>query len=260
MTPLERPVVFFDLEATGLLTHEDRVVDIALVKRMPDGSEESFSSLVDPQVPIPADAQAIHHISDKMVLGQPTFRTLAPKLLEIFDGSDLGGFGIIKFDIPLLTAEFKRAGAEFTRAGRRIFDAMAIYHRMEPRTLSAALRYYCGKPLEDSHRAEPDARASAEVFFAQLERYPDLPKTWDAISGFCTQSDIKVDEEGKFLWRNGRAVFSFGKYRMLFLDEVARRDPAYLMWLEGKADFSESVRGICRAALKGSFPVRSSTG
>lgn len=259
MIAQEKPIVFFDLEATGLLTSEDRIVDISLVKRFPDGREEIFSSLVNPGMPIPEEAQAIHHISDKMVFGAPTFKDLAAKLEELFRDSDLGGFGILKFDIPMLSAEFKRAGVPFSRNGRRIFDAMAIYHRMQPRTLSAAYQFYCGKTLEDSHRAEPDAKASAEVFWAQLERYKELPQTWDALSGFCTQSDVKVDEDGKFLWRNGRAVFNFGKYRLLFLDEVARRDPAYLMWLSTDAKASESLAGICKDALAGKFPVKAET-
>jgi DNA polymerase III subunit epsilon len=254
---LEKPVVFFDIESTGVAPNDDRIVDIALVKRNADGSEEFFSSLVDPEMPIPPEAEAIHHISNKMVLGQPTFKQLAPKLLEFIGDADLGGFGVMKFDVPMLLAEFKRAGVFFPLDNRGIVDALAIFHRMEPRNLGAALKFYCGKTLEDAHRAEPDARASMEVFFAQLEKYDALPKTMAGLSAYCQQRDAKnVDAEGKFVWRNGKAAFNFGKHRTLTLDEVARKEPSYLQWLAGAEKTTPELAQICRNALIGIFPSK----
>jgi DNA polymerase III subunit epsilon len=254
---LTKPLVFFDLEATGVSTSEDRIVDIALVKRLPDGKEEFFSALVNPQMPIPPETIAIHHITDAMVALEPTFKELAPKILEFIGDADLGGFGSLKFDVPMLIAEFKRAGMVFSLEGRALVDAMTIFHRMEPRSLSAALKFYCGKTLEDAHRAEPDARASLEVFFAQLERYPELPKDVAGLAGFCGEKPARnVDAEGKFVWRNGKAAFNFGKYRTLTIDEVVRKDPGYLRWLAGAERTTPELAKICTDAMSGIFPAK----
>ncbi|MFA6316800.1 MAG: 3'-5' exonuclease [Elusimicrobiota bacterium] len=255
---LERPIVFFDLETTGVSFSEDRIVDVALLKRHPDGREESFESLVNPGISIPAEATAIHHISNEMVRDAPTFRVLAPKLLELFDASDFGGFGVSRFDLPMLAAEFKRNGFLWSIEGRRVVDAMKIFHKMEPRTLTAAFKFYCGKGLEGAHRASADAKASAEVFWAQLERYPDLPKDLPGLHEFCTSMDLKfVDPEGKFVWsKDNRACFNFGKYRLVPLDSVAKRDPSYLMWLAGAKGTSAEVTEICTNALRGRYPIK----
>lgn len=254
---LEKPIVFFDIESTGVAPNDDRIVDIALVKRNIDGSEEFFSSLVDPEMPIPPEVEAIHHISNAMVMGQPTFKQLAPKILEFIGDADLGGFGVVKFDVPMLMAEFKRAGTAFPIENRGIVDALTIFHRMEPRSLGAALKFYCGRPLEDAHRAEPDARASMEVFFKQLERYEALPKTMAGIAAYCSMRDAKnVDAEGKFVWRNGKASFNFGKYRTLSIDEVVRKEPSYLQWLSTAEKTTPELAKICKNALIGIFPEK----
>ena len=180
MITLDRPLVFFDLEATGISTENDRIVDVALVKKLPDGTDVAFTSLVNPGVPIPREASAVHHITDDMVAGAPTFKELAPRVLEFLEGCDLGGFNVAKFDVPMLQAEMKRNGFLLSLDGRRVLDAQVIYHKMERRTLAAAYQFYCGKPLPDAHRAEPDARASLEVFLAQLDKYaePRIPIKW----------------------------------------------------------------------------------
>ena len=253
---IDRPLVFFDLEATGISTENDRIVDIALVKRAPDGGETTFCSLVNPGVPIPREASAVHHITDDMVASAPLFKELAPRVLDFLASCDLGGFNAAKFDIPMLQAEFKRAGFELPMAGRRVVDAQVIYHKMERRTLAAAYQFYCGKPLPDAHRAEPDARASLEVFFAQTGRYSELPKTMDGLADFCSMKDPgKVDGEGKFVWRNGEAAFNFGKHRTLTLKEVVAKERSYIEWLMRAERTTPELAKICQDALAGRFPA-----
>jgi len=259
MIKLERPVVFLDLEATGVAPSEDRIVDIALLKRLPDGSQDALASLVNPGVPIPPEATAVHGITNEMARGQPSLAQLAPRVIAFIEGSDLGGFNILRFDIPMLQAELKRAGFELSLEGRRIVDAYAIFHKLEPRSLSAAYQFYCGKALPKAHRAEPDAMASWEVFQAQVERYPQLPRDLAALSAFCQARDPRnVDSEGKFVWRNGEAAFNFGKHRTQALREVARREPDYLEWLMRAEKTTPEIARICQEALSGKFPVKGS--
>ena len=257
MIPLDRPLVFFDLEATGISTDNDRIVDIAMVKKLPDGTETAFTSLVNPGMPIPREAVAVHHISDDMVAGAPSFKELVPRVLEFLGNADLGGFNVGRFDVPMLQAEFKRAGFELPMGGRRVVDAQVIYHKMERRTLAAAYQFYCGKPLPDAHRAEPDARASLEVFWAQLERYAEVPKTMPALAEFCSAKNPgAIDSESKFVWRNGEAALNFGKHRTLTLREVVARDPGYLKWFMGTDKVTPEQLKICKEALEGRFPVQ----
>lgn len=257
MIELKKSLVVFDLETTGVALSEDRIVDIAMIKLLVSGARETFVSLVDPLMPIPPESEAVHHISDEMVRGKPTFRELAPKILEFIGDSDLAGFGVHKFDIPMLTNEFRRVGVTFPMEGRAVVDALTIFHRMEPRNLTAAQKFYCGKELDGAHRAEADAKASLEVLLAQAEHYPDLPKDVAGLSAFCGQRDAKnVDAEGKFVWRNGKASFNFGKHRTLALDDVARRDPSYIQWLAGAERTTPELAKICRDALAGRFPVK----
>ena len=259
MIPLEKPLVFFDLEATGTSVVDDRIVDIGMIRFEPDGTEKSFASLVNPGMPIPPESIAIHHITDDMVRGQPTFKEIARKVLDFMGEADLGGFGILKYDIPMLTMEFKRAGVVFGVGGRRLVDALSIYHKLEPRNLAAAYKFYCGKPLPDAHRAEPDARASAAVFWAEVEHYAELPKDVGGLSAYCTARDPRhVDAEGKFVWRNGEASFNFGKHKTLTLREVAQREPSYVEWLARAEQTTPELARICREALLGRYPVKPS--
>jgi DNA polymerase-3 subunit epsilon len=257
MINLRKAVVFFDLETTGVAPERDRIVDLAFLRRGPDGKEDVFASLVDPGQPIPPEATAVHHISNEMVRGQPTFAALAPKLLDFIGDADLAGFGILRFDIPMLTAEFKRAGITFTTASRNLVDALTIFHRMEPRNLTAAYKRYCGKALEDAHRAETDTRATSEVLWAQLEHYPELPQDMAGLANFCQERDASgVDSQGKLVWRNGKAAFNFGKHRTLTLEEVARKEPSYLEWLMRAEKTTPELARICSDALMGKFPVK----
>jgi len=258
MMKLDRPLCVFDLEATGTDPLNDRIVDVCVLRRETDGRETVFSSLVDPGVPIPAEATAIHKITDAMVRGEPTIKDLAPKLLEIFEGADLSGFNAARYDIPLLTTELKRAGFDWPLAGRRIVDSFTIFARKERRDLTSAYKFYCGKDLSGAHRAEADVRASAEVLFAQVERYPDLPKDVAGLDAFCAQIDpSRVDAEGKFVWKSGEAAFNFGnKHKGKTLKDVLRDDRGYINWMIDKGNFSADVVRICREALEGKFPAK----
>ena len=257
MITLRKAVVFFDLEATGTAPERDRIVEIALLRREPDGQEQAFSSLVDPGISIPPEATAIHRITDEMVRGQPRFVQVASKFLDFIGDCDLAGFGIARYDIPLLQAEFKRVGRIFPVEGRAVVDTLAIYHRLEPRNLSAAYKFYCGQALEGAHRAEADVKAASAVLWAQLQRYPQLPQDLDGLSAFCRARDSQsVDAQGTLVWRNGKASFNFGKHRTLTLEEVARKEPSYVEWLMGAEKTTPELAEICRHALEGKFPVK----
>jgi DNA polymerase-3 subunit epsilon len=258
MIKLDRPICIFDLEATGTNVLEDRIVDVCVLRREPDGTETVFSSLVNPGVPIPPEASAIHHITDDMVADQPRMADLAPKLLEIFSGADLSGFNAARYDIPLLTAELKRVGIDWSAAGRRVVDSFVIFTRKERRDLTAAYKFYCGKDLTGAHRAEADVRATAEILWAQVERYPDIPQDVAGLEAWCNQVDpSRVDAEGKFIWKSGEAAFGFGnKHKSKTLREVVRTDRGYISWMIEKGNFSADVVRICRDALEGKFPEK----
>ena len=257
MIKLDRAICIFDLESTGIKVEEDRIVDICILRREPDGSESVFSSLVNPGVPIPPEVSAIHHITDDMVQDQPRLSDLAPKILEMFKDADLSGFNAAKFDIPLLSAEFKRFGAEWPEAGKRVVDSYKIFLLKEKRDLTAAYKFYCGKDLTGAHRAEADVRATAEILWAQSERYADLPKDVAGIEEWTNKIPPgRVDADGKFIWKNGEAVFNFAKHNGKSLRDVVRSDRSYLTWMVDKANFSPDVTRICREALEGKFPVK----
>ncbi|MBI4370723.1 MAG: 3'-5' exonuclease [Elusimicrobia bacterium] len=258
MIKLDRALCVFDLEATGVDPLNDRIVDVCVLRREPDGQETVFSELVDPGVPIPPEAASVHGITDAMVAGRPSFKDLAPRLLAALAGADLSGFNAVKYDVPLLAAEFKRVGVDWPAADVRVVDSFVLFSRKQPRDLGAAYAFYCGKSLAGAHRAEADTRAAAEVLWAQLDRYPDLPRDVPGLQAWCAQrkpNDSRVDEEGKFAWRHGEAVFAFGnKHKGKTLREVARADPGYLTWMAEKGSFRPDVAAICREALKGNFP------
>lgn len=258
MMKLDRPLCVFDLEATGTDVLQDRIVDVCILRKEVDGTETVFSSLVNPGVPIPPEATAIHHISNEMVAGQPTIKDLAPKLFEIFDGADLSGFNAGRFDIPMLHAELKRAGFDWVLTGKRIVDAFTIFQRKERRDLTAAYKFYCGKDLTGAHRAEADVRATAEILWAQVDRYADLPKDVAGLDAFCNAIDpSRVDADGKFVWKNGEAAFGFGnKHKGKTLRQVVAEDRGYISWMIEKGNFSQDVVRICRECLDGKFPVK----
>lgn len=252
---LERPIAFIDVETTGLKPYSDKIVELSILKVYPDGSEEFKSHKINPQIPIPVEATAIHGITNVDVANDPTFSQCAKGIRDFIDGCDIGGFNVIGFDLPFLETEFTRAKVEFSRQGRYLVDSQVIYHKRDPRDLAAAYSKYCGKELKNAHSAEADARASAEILDGQLEVYQDLPRNVSELYPFCYETkENNVDTEGKFIWVNGEAVCNFGKkYRGCKLKDLASQDPSYLHWIIG-ADFSSEVQKMAANALDGEFP------
>ena len=238
---LTRPLVFFDLETTGTNITHDRIVEISIVKLMPDGTVVERSRRLNPEMPIPAEATAVHHITDDDVAGEPTFRQVAASLSKLLQGCDIAGFNSNRFDIPLLDQEFHRAGVDFDLNGVRFVDVQTIYHKKKPRTLVAAYRYYCGKELEEAHSALADTRATMEVLMAQLDVYDDLPVELDGLSEFANPNR-NVDLLGRLIYDdNKREVINFGKYKGRLAEEVLASDPGYYNWIM-QGDFAQNTK------------------
>jgi len=248
---LSRPIAFLDLETTGTSVQNDRIVEIAVVRIFPDGHGDVRNERVDPEMAIPADATAVHGISDADVHGKPAFRDLAPGLAEHLRDCDLGGFGVVRFDLKLLEAEFRRAKVSFSMDGRFVVDAMAIFFDREPRNLGAAVKFYCGKEFEEAHAAREDVLASIEVLAGQFERYQGLPTSLPELDDIAVRRKPDwIDGDGKLVWLEGEAAIGFGKNRGKTLKSLASEDPGYLDWIV-RGDFSETVKGLVREALRG---------
>ena len=253
---LERALVALDTETTGVDLTIDRIVELAMVRLHPSGSAEEYRSLVNPEMPIPVEASRVHGITDEQVAKAPPFREIAPEVLEFLAGADLTGYNLLRFDIPLLKNEFRRAVLDWNMAGMRIVDAQAIFHRKEPRDLTAAYHFYCGRDLEGAHGALADARATLEVLISQVDHYPELPRDISGLDREYNQPDPRyVDSERKFFWRNDEPCFAFGNYRGEPLQVVAQKDPQYLDWILRK-DFSAEVKDLVRKARDGVIPKR----
>jgi hypothetical protein len=238
---LDRPVMFFDLETTGTDALHDRIVEISMIKVMPDGTDIQRTVRVNPGMPIPAEATAVHHITDADVADKPLFSQLAEGLAQSFRGCDLAGFNSNRFDIPLLAEEFARAGIDFDFNECRFIDVQTIFHKKEQRTLSAAYKFYCGKNLDDAHSANADTRATYEVLMAQLDRYDDLPNDMEKLSEYSSQNK-NVDLMGRLVYDDRhREVINFGKYKGQLAVDVLRRDPSYFSWIQ-QGDFASSTK------------------
>jgi DNA polymerase-3 subunit epsilon len=233
---LTRPICFFDLETTGVNVTNDRIVEICVHKVHPDGKEETHTWRVNPTVPIPAGASAVHGIFDADVKDKPTFATLAPQVFALVQDADLAGYNSNKFDIPLLAEEFLRAGIDFDMGKRNAVDVQNIFHRMEQRTLSAAYKFYCEKNLEDAHSAEADVLATYEVLKAQLDRYEELENDMNFLAAFSNRQ--KVADFAGFIAFNekGEEIFTFGKYRGQTVSSVLTENPGYFSWIQN-SDF-----------------------
>ena len=228
---LKRPIVFFDLETTGVDTSRDRIVEISMVKITPDGDKVVKTRRINPEMPIPAEATAVHGITDEDVRDEPTFRQIAKSLAQFIEGCDFGGFNSNRFDLPVLVEEFLRAGVDVDFKRRRFVDVQNIFHKKEQRTLVAAYKFYCDKDLENAHSAEADTLATYEVLEAQIERYPDIGDTVEALADFSTHGEI-VDFAGRIALNDkGEEVFTFGKYRGRSVEEVFRQEPSYYSWM-----------------------------
>lgn len=251
---LDRPLVIFDIEATGLSIRTDRIIELAAIRINEDGTEDQGYWLLNPGIPIPVESTAIHGIRDIDVKDCPTFSMKALEILAFFGEADLGGFDIGRLDIPILTEEFNRENIPFKTSQRRLLDAQKIYHMREPRNLSAAVQFYCGKKHEDAHGAEGDAKATLEVLKGQFEKYKDLPKTMEELDKtFNPQDPFNADHSGHLRWVKGELTINFGRKRGAKVKDLAEGDTGFLQWIT-KNDFPLDTRRICENALKGIYP------
>ncbi|MBR1520329.1 MAG: 3'-5' exonuclease [Bacteroidaceae bacterium] len=242
---LQNPIIFFDLETTGVDVAKDRIVELCYIKVFPNGNEESQSMRINPGRPIPKKATDVHGITDEDVKDCPYFKDIAADLYKTFDGCDLAGFNSNKFDIPLLCEEFLRLGMDFDVAKRRCIDVQNIYHKLERRTLVAAYQYYCGKDLENAHSALADTRATLEVLEAQLDKYPaDLQNDVNFLADY-SQMNNNVDFAGRIVRDdNGVEVFNFGKHKgRPVADVLLRLDPSYYSWMM-QGDFAQNTKQV----------------
>lgn len=246
---LSKPLCVFDLETTGLKLGADRVIEIAIVKVFSDGHTEELYHRINPGMPIPPESTAVHHIHDEDVALEPTFKEYAPVVLKFIGNSDLAGFNSNKFDVPMLVEEFLRVGVPFEMKGRRMIDVQNIFHKMEPRNLAAAVRFYLGRELEGAHAAINDTRATYEILKAQVQRYQGVPykdkegrqtcpveNNVDALADFsCVHKT--ADLAGFILYdEKGQEVFGFGKYKGMRVSDILAKEPSYYDWVQ-KSDF-----------------------
>lgn len=239
---LSRPLVFFDIEATGLNIASDRIVELCYIKIFPDGKEESQTMRFNPGIHISAEATAVNGIKDEDVTNCPAFKEKANALAETFSGCDFAGFNSNFFDIPLLAEEFLRADVNFDFSKAEFIDVQNIYHKMERRNLAAAYKFYCGKELTDAHTAMADTRATYEVLMGQLDRYTtELKNDVDFLAEFSRRNH-NVDLAGRIVYdEKGVETVNFGKYKGRPVADVLRRDPGYLAWIL-QGDFTQNTK------------------
>lgn len=246
---LTRPIAFIDLETTGLSTLSDRIIEIGILRITPDGHKRQFCTKINPERGISAGPSNVHGIKSEDVQNKPTFKDIAPRVLELLTECDLAGFNVTKFDLPLLKEEFRRAGIGFSLENRRVIDVKNIYHIKEPRDLTAAYKFYCGADHANAHSAFEDARVSWKILEAQLATYPDLPNTPDGLANFCAQG--KYVDSGKWFERRGSEfIFSRGKHAGYALKAVAETNPDYLDWMLGEDIPEDTALLVARALLK----------
>jgi len=249
---LKNPIVFFDLETTGTNIVFDRIVQIAYHKVYPNGKEETKSYLINPGMPIPAEATAIHKITNEDVAVCPFFKDVVAEIVRDIEGCDLAGYNSNRFDIPLLAEELLRAEVDIDLSKRKFVDVQVIFHKMEQRTLTAAYKFYCDKDLEGAHDAKADTLATYEVLMAQLDKYTELNNDVDYLSKFTTQNN-NVDFSGKFIYNErGEEVFNFGKYKGQRVEDVLKNDTGYYGWMLN-GDFSLHTKKVLTGIKLRSF-------
>lgn len=241
MLSLSRPIAFIDLETTGVNLSSDRIVEIAIIKLMPDNTRLIKRKILNPEMSIPKQSSDIHGITDEMVKDAPTFKQAGNEIKQFLDNSDLGGYNSNRFDIPILMEEFLRAGMDVDLSNRRMIDVQHIFYSMEPRTLTAAYKFYCQKDLENAHSAEADISATIDVFMSQIDRYKNLGNSVDSILSVIGEEKI-VDYARRFGYdNNGVEVFNFGKYKGRAVSEVLKAEPQYYDWMM-KGDFAMNTK------------------
>lgn len=248
---LKNPLIFFDLETTGINITKDKIVEISYIKIYPNGKKETKTLRINPGMPIPPESTAIHHITDEDVADAPTFKEVAKELANTFEGCDIAGFNSNRFDLPLLSQEFLNAGVDVDFSRRKFIDVQTIYHKMEQRNLSAAYKFYCGKDLNAAHSALADTAATYEVLKAQLDKYPSLENSVDFLSSFSTQNK-NVDLAGRIIYNDkGVEVFNFGKYKGRSVEDVLQHDTGYYGWMMN-GDFPLNTKQVLtRIKLRG---------
>lgn len=240
---LKNPLVFLDLETTGINVNSDRIVEMSYLKVYPNGKEETKTYRVNPGMPIPKEASDIHHITDEDVANCPTFRQIGQSIANDIEGCDLAGFNSNRFDIPMLAEEFLRNDIDIDLSKRKFIDVQVIFHKMEQRTLSAAYKFYCGMELEGAHGAEADTKATYEVLKSQLDRYSELKNEVDFLATFSTFNK-NVDFAGKMVYNDkGIEVFNFGKYKDIPVEDVLKKDSGYFGWMM-QGDFSLNTKNV----------------
>jgi DNA polymerase III subunit epsilon len=237
---LKRPLAFIDLETTGVNIGIDRIVEIAIVKLMPDGSRQVKRKLINPEMPIPKQSSDIHGIDDEMVKNAPTFKQAAAEIKQFLENCDLSGYNSNKFDIPLLVEEFLRVDKDFKVDGRKLLDVQKIFHMMEPRTLSAAYKFYCNAELTDAHSAEADAQATLDVLLSQIEKYPQIGDNIESILKVIGEEEI-VDFAKRMIIQEGKIVFNFGKHKGKEVEHILKTERSYYDWMM-QGDFPQHTK------------------
>lgn len=241
---LDRNLAFFDLETTGVTVGADRIIEISVIRISPDGTRTDFHKRVNPEIPIPEFVSQLTGITNADVANAPNFAAISSGLKQFLEGCDLAGYNSNKFDVPFLIEEFHRVGVDFSLTGRRLVDVQNIFHKMEPRTLAAAYKFYCGKELVNAHAADADTLATYEVFIAQMERYADLQgKDMDYLHKFTNMYNT-VDLAGRLVYDDqGRELVNFGKHKGKFVMDVFQSDPSYYDWVM-RGDFSRDTKTV----------------
>tara|TARA_B100000902_G_scaffold392929_1_gene446189 strand:- start:25848 stop:26633 length:786 start_codon:yes stop_codon:yes gene_type:complete len=243
---LKRPIIFFDLETTGVKISSDRIVEISLLKIYPNGNKEMKTFLVNPTIPIPKEIEKIHGISNEKVKNEPTFSEISEEIIKIIKDCDLAGYNSNKFDIPLLAEELLRSGINLDMSNIKSIDVQNIFHKMEQRTLIAAYKFYCNKNLENAHSAEADTTATYEILLSQLEKYDELENNIDFLSEFSIVGGKFADLAGFIRYNdNGEKILSFGKYKGNTLKQIWSENKGYFSWIQN-ADFPLYTKNIMR--------------
>lgn len=255
MVKISKNLVVLDLETTGVWIEQDKIIEIAMIKCLPNGEKSTYDKRVDPEMEIPKIITELTGISNEDVIGAPKFRELANEILEFIGDADIAGFNVERFDLPLLKREIEDAGLTFDWQQRKVFDAQKVYHINEKRDLTSAYSFYCKKNLENAHSALADTEATLEILEAQIDKYCDPDEDVSALSAFNYKNNVEFyDEEGKFRWWNGQLYMMFGKYAKKYtLQEIAKRDKGYLEWISS-ANFSAEIKDLVNNALQGKFP------